>query len=61
MRSAIKIHNTIMRRQLRITGGYEVKTEGDAFMVAFPSPTAALLVFPSATKLGDCRLAIRNT
>ena len=35
MRSAIKIHNTIMRRQLRITGGYEVKTEGDAFMVAF--------------------------
>ncbi|KAL6450405.1 CYR1 Adenylate cyclase [Candida maltosa Xu316] len=43
MRSAIKIHNSIMRRQLRITGGYEVKTEGDAFMVAFPSPTAALL------------------
>lgn len=43
MRSAIKIHNNIMRRQLRISGDYEVKTEGDAFMVAFPSPTAALL------------------
>lgn len=43
MRSAIKTHNTIMRRQLRIVGGYEVKTEGDAFMVAFPSPTLALL------------------
>lgn len=43
MRSAIKIHNNIMRRQLRISGGYEVKTEGDAFMVAFPSPTSALL------------------
>lgn len=43
MRSAIKIHNAIMRRQLRIVGGYEVKTEGDAFMVSFPSPTAALL------------------
>jgi len=43
MRSAIKIHNTIMRRQLRIVGGYEVKTEGDAFMVAFPTPTSALL------------------
>lgn len=43
MRSAIKIHNRIMRRQLRIVGGYEVKTEGDAFMVSFPSPTAALL------------------
>ncbi|ODV84288.1 hypothetical protein CANARDRAFT_29171 [[Candida] arabinofermentans NRRL YB-2248] len=43
MRSAIKIHNAIMRRQLRIIGGYEVKTEGDAFMVAFPTPTSALL------------------
>ncbi|WEJ92763.1 cysteinyl-tRNA synthetase [Yamadazyma tenuis] len=43
MRSAIKIHNSIMRRQLRIIGGYEVKTEGDAFIVSFPSPTSALL------------------
>lgn len=43
MRSAIKLHNTIMRRQLRIVGGYEVKTEGDAFMVSFPLPTLALL------------------
>ena len=43
MRSAIKIHNDKMRRQLRIVGGYEVKTEGDAFMVSFPSPTSALL------------------
>ncbi|GMG55892.1 unnamed protein product [Ambrosiozyma monospora] len=32
-----------MRRQLRIIGGYEVKTEGDAFMVSFPTPTSALL------------------
>lgn len=43
MRLAIKIHNDKMRRQLRIVGGYEVKTEGDAFMVSFPSPTLALL------------------
>lgn len=43
MRSAIKLHNTIMRRQLRIVGGYEVKTEGDLFMVSFPSPASALL------------------
>ena len=61
MRSAIKIHNTIMRRQLRITGGYEVKTEGDAFMVASSANRGFVVVFPSATKLGDCRLAIRNT
>jgi adenylate cyclase len=43
MRSAIKQHNELMRRQLRIIGGYEVKTEGDAFMVAFPTVTSALL------------------
>ncbi|ODQ66423.1 hypothetical protein NADFUDRAFT_82247 [Nadsonia fulvescens var. elongata DSM 6958] len=43
MRSAIKIHNSVMRRQLRIVGGYEVKTEGDAFMVSFPTPVSALL------------------
>ncbi|KAL1311540.1 hypothetical protein AAFC00_001660 [Neodothiora populina] len=43
MRSAIKMHNEIMRRQLRIIGGYEVKTEGDAFMVAFSTVTSALL------------------
>ena len=43
MRSAIRIHNELLRRQLRIIGGYEVKTEGDAFMVSFPTATAALL------------------
>ena len=42
MRSAIKSHNVIMRRQMRIIGGYEVKTEGDAFIVAFPEITTAL-------------------
>ena len=43
MRSAIKIHNQTMRRHLRLVGGYEVKTEGDAFMVCFPTATSALL------------------
>ncbi|CAZ83205.1 unnamed protein product [Tuber melanosporum] len=43
MRSGIKLHNSIMRRQLRIVGGYEIKTEGDAFMVCFPTATSALL------------------
>jgi adenylate cyclase len=43
MQSAIKLHNEVMRRQLRIIGGYEVKTEGDAFMVSFPTATSALL------------------
>lgn len=43
MRSAIKIHDAIMRRTLRTVGGYEVKTEGDAFMVCFQNFTSALL------------------
>ncbi|KAI8098722.1 uncharacterized protein BX664DRAFT_363060 [Halteromyces radiatus] len=43
MRSAIKIHDNLLRRTLRNVGGYEVKTEGDAFMVCFQSITAALL------------------
>jgi len=42
MRAAIKVHNNIMRRCLRTIGGYEVKTEGDAFMVAFLSAEDAL-------------------
>jgi adenylate cyclase len=42
MRVAIKQHNTMMRRLMRIHGGYEVKTEGDAFVVAFQSTLASL-------------------
>lgn len=43
MQSAMRLHNILLRRQLRTVGGYEVKTEGDAFMVSFPSVTSALL------------------
>ncbi|KAM0789498.1 hypothetical protein ACM66B_000317 [Microbotryomycetes sp. NB124-2] len=43
MQSAIRMHNQLLRRQLRAIGGYEVKTEGDAFMVSFPTVPSALL------------------
>ncbi|GAA6032485.1 hypothetical protein JCM8097_004783 [Rhodosporidiobolus ruineniae] len=43
MQTAIRMHNQLLRRQLRAIGGYEVKTEGDAFMVSFPTVTSALL------------------
>ncbi|GMK57027.1 hypothetical protein CspeluHIS016_0308670 [Cutaneotrichosporon spelunceum] len=43
MPTAIKMHHNLFRRQLRLDGGYEVKTEGDAFMVSFQSVTAAIL------------------
>ena len=42
MPTAIKMHHNLMRRQLRLDGGYEVKTEGDSFMVSFQSIAAAL-------------------
>ncbi|KAI0058114.1 PP2C-domain-containing protein [Artomyces pyxidatus] len=43
MPTAMRMHHNLLRRQLRISGGYEVKTEGDAFMVAFQTVSAALL------------------
>jgi len=42
MHAAIRLHTSLMRRQLHIIGGYEVKTEGDAFMVSFPTIASAM-------------------
>ena len=35
MKELLDLHNVIMRDVIRKHNGYEVKTEGDAFMVAF--------------------------
>jgi len=37
------IHNTIIRAQLDEHGGYEVKSQGDGFMVAFPTARQAVM------------------
>ncbi|THH06048.1 hypothetical protein EW145_g4354 [Phellinidium pouzarii] len=42
MPTAMRLHNQLLRRQLRLCGGYEVKTEGDAFMCSFQSVLSAL-------------------
>jgi adenylate cyclase len=42
MPTAMRLHNNLLRRQLRFCGGYEVKTEGDAFMCSFPTTMSAL-------------------
>lgn len=43
MQNAMRIHHELMRRLIRAFDGYEVKTEGDAFMVSFFSVTSAVL------------------
>ncbi|KAK7448809.1 cysteinyl-tRNA synthetase [Stygiomarasmius scandens] len=42
MNTAWRLHNNLLRRLLRFCGGYEVKTEGDAFMCAFSTTLAAV-------------------
>ncbi|KAF7427927.1 cysteinyl-tRNA synthetase [Pleurotus ostreatus] len=42
MPTAMRLHNNLLRRQLRFCGGYEVKTEGDAFMCSFPNVLSAV-------------------
>ena len=43
-------HNSTVRQQLAAYGGFEVKAQGDGFMVAFPSARRAVL----------CALAVQN-
>jgi class 3 adenylate cyclase len=42
MQEALKIHNVVIRKEIALHRGYEVKTEGDAFMVAFEDAHAAV-------------------
>ncbi|KAJ6594649.1 adenylate cyclase [Mycena capillaripes] len=42
MPTAMRLHNSLLRRYLRLCGGYEVKTEGDSFMCSFPTALAAV-------------------
>jgi class 3 adenylate cyclase len=39
----LNTHNTIVRAQLDEHGGYEVKSQGDGFMVAFPTARQAVM------------------
>ena len=39
----LRAHSTILREQIAAHGGFEVKAQGDGFMVAFPSARRALL------------------
>lgn len=41
-RHALQLHDRLLREHIFKRGGYEVKTEGDAFMVAFTDPLDAV-------------------
>lgn len=42
MAAALQVHNAIVRAHLPARGGYEIKSEGDAFALAFSDPAQAL-------------------
>lgn len=42
-RRLLRLHNSVVRRQLDRHGGHEVTAQGDGFMLAFPTARAAVL------------------
>lgn len=42
MMRSLTLHNEVLRTQMKRCGGYEVKTEGDAFMIAFEDALSAV-------------------
>jgi class 3 adenylate cyclase len=46
----LREHNTVFREQIERHEGYEVKSQGDGFMLAFPDPLQAL----------DCAVAVQR-
>ncbi|MGH2991025.1 MAG: adenylate/guanylate cyclase domain-containing protein, partial [Solirubrobacterales bacterium] len=47
----LRAHNAVFREHLRAHGGYEVKNQGDGFMLVFPDPRRAV----------ECAAAIQRT
>ncbi|KAG2440501.1 hypothetical protein HYH02_010379 [Chlamydomonas schloesseri] len=50
MDAALKMHHAVFRKLMSAHDGYESATEGDSFIVAFPSPASAL-AFATACQL----------
>jgi class 3 adenylate cyclase/tetratricopeptide (TPR) repeat protein len=62
----LRAHNTLFRRRLREHGGYEVKSQGDGFMLVFREPERALACavaiqrdLDEAEVAGDERVRVR--
>ncbi len=53
MMNAISLHDRVMRMHLSKFGGYEVATEGDAFVIAFHTPGKAVAWATATQQVGD--------
>ena len=53
MMEAISLHDRVMRMHMAKFGGYEVGTEGDAFVIAFHTPGKAV-AWAAATQQVSC-------
>ena len=53
MMEAISLHDRVMRMHLAKFGGYEVATEGDAFLIAFHTSGNAV-AYAASTQPGRC-------
>ena len=54
----LRAHRTVVREQVQACGGFEVKSQGDGFMIAFPSARRAIdcargIQAATARELGD--------
>jgi len=54
----LRAHNAVFRRHVRSHGGYEVKNQGDGFMLVFPDPRRAVECAAAIQRaLADAELA----
>lgn len=58
MMEAINLHDRIMRSQISKFDGYEVATEGDAFVVAFHNPGKAVAWAAAMQQVCTCGLLL---
>jgi class 3 adenylate cyclase len=74
MAKALKIHNMVIRKLIEQYEGYEVKTQGDSFMVCFEDPIRAVMWAlhvqkelvqqrwdPVLTRAFDCRIEFNES
>ncbi len=57
----LRFHNSLVRRHVERSGGVEIKSQGDGFMLAFPSARAAVLCSIEIMRALDAHARSRPT